>query len=341
MNDFFFQFHAKLMDPERIPYALAAILVTMVVGVITGPLAGNANPLQWLVVDKLFGGIGDKLDKTHRPRADLMFRGFMLGAGALLFALILGKFYQYLSIHYSYYTITQVLLLSTLLASGSLWFVLLRLYFAVEQKQVGQGAYYAVARTTRKNLVATDDFGIMRTAIGLSARSFDKGMVAPVFWYLVGGLPMAVVYSVIAALVWRFNKDGFSKGFGAVLSAMEKLLGFAPGLFSAALLTLASLFTPTARVHMGLSSWANMKNRATYEQGWLPLSVLAWSLGVSLGGASQDLSGSAIKAPWVGPANATAKINHKHLRRALFLDVTAHFLFLVALCSAYLWSGSL
>ena len=117
------------------------------------------------------------------------------------------------------------------------------------------------------------------------------------------------------------------------------LLGFVPSLYAGALIVLAGVFTPTAKIHKGVVSFFGMENRAGYEQGGYPLSGLAWSLNVALGGASQDLSGSAVKGQWVGPEGATAKNNHKHLRRALYLSVIAHILFLASLCGAYLWSA--
>jgi hypothetical protein len=38
------------MDPDRIPLAISAIVLAAILGVITGPVAGNANPLLWLFV---------------------------------------------------------------------------------------------------------------------------------------------------------------------------------------------------------------------------------------------------------------------------------------------------
>ncbi len=334
------QAHVALMDPERIPLAIGAIMVSIIVGIISGPLAGNANPFLWIILDKLFGGVGDRLDKATRRRSDLAFRGFVLTAFVMFLAIFVGKMLQYGVSGHVFYGLTEVFCVSLLISSGSVWFCLLRLYFAMEQKQVGQGAYYAISRSTRSNLTIGDDFGITRAAMNFTVRSFDKGLVAPIFWYLIGGLPLIVLYSALAGLSWRFGKSGFTKGFGAVPLALERLLGAVPSLLSAMLITLASAFTPTARTHKAITAWLGAKNRSPYEQGGLPLSALAWGLNVSLGGASQDLGGSAIKAAWTGPEGASAKLDHGHLRRGLYVSVMAHILFLASLCGAYLWGGS-
>ncbi|MFP4313700.1 MAG: cobalamin biosynthesis protein, partial [Alphaproteobacteria bacterium] len=207
----------------------------------------------------------------------------------------------------------------------------------LEQNQMAEGAYYGVARTSRVNLNSTDDYGITRIGMALAARSFDKGMVAPVLWYLIAGFSGVFVYAVIAGLAWRFGKDGFTSGFGAVPLALEKLLGFIPSILSAVLMSLASIITPTASIFKSMASW--FSHRAPYEQGGLPLTAMAWTLNVTLGGATQDLNGSSLKNEWVGPKNATAKNDHKHLRRALYINVVAHLLFIAALLGAYISAG--
>ncbi|MCB1563660.1 MAG: cobalamin biosynthesis protein [Alphaproteobacteria bacterium] len=333
------QWHAQLMDAERIPPAVAAILLTMVVGIVTGPVAGNANPFFWLALDKLFGPAGDRLNKPHRPRADLMFRGLILTAAAVFLAVYTGKGFEALAGYgRSAGDALEIICLSLLITSGTVWFSLLKLYFAMERGGLGKGAYYALARSSRLDFSGSDDYGITRAAMGFAVRSFDKGLVAPVLWYLILGFPGAAAYAALAALSWRFGQDGFTKGFGAVPLALERLVGFVPSLFAAVFVMLAGLFTPTAKLHQGLAAWLGHKNRAPYAQGGFPVSALAWSLKVSLGGPVRALEGGARKADWIGPDDATAQNDHRHLRRALYINVTAHILFLASLLGAYLWA---
>jgi adenosylcobinamide-phosphate synthase len=328
------------MDPERIPLAIAALAVCAIIGMVSGPVSGNANPFLWLMVDKLFGGLGDRLDKVQRPRGDLVFRGFLLSALVMFCAIFLGKILTHIVWQQHFNGLTEILLVTLFISAGSIWFALLRLYFAMEKQEIGKGAYFAISRSARTNLTANDDFGITRTAMNFSARSFDKALVSPIFWYLIGGLPLLILYSALAGLAWRFGKSGFSKGFGSVPLVLERLLGFVPSAFAALLITLASFFTPTAGLGKAISAWAGIKNRSPYEQGGLPLSALAWGLNVSLGGASQDINGSAVKAAWTGPEGATAQLDHHHLRRALYINVIAHILFLATLSGAYVCSGA-
>lgn len=329
--------HTMIFDPDRIPFAVLAILLTLVVGVITGPRTGNANPMIWIWVDKMFGGIGDRLDKKERSSGDLAFRGFFVMVVAFVLFVVLGALFQNLALHSGTYGLLEVVLIALALSGGSVWYVLLKLYFALGKGQVEKGAFYAIARTSRINLNTTDDYGITRVGMALAARSFDKNMVAPVLWYLIGGLPAMFGYAALAAVAWRFGKDGFSKGLGSVPLAIEKLLGIVPSIFAALLMSFASVFTPTATIFKSFLSWA--KKGAPYEQGGMPLTAMSYALEVTLGGPAKDIGGSTIKSDWVGPKNATAKVEPHHLRRAMYLNLMAQLLFVVALLGAYLWSG--
>ena len=71
----------------------------------------------------------------------------------------------------------------------------------------------------------------------------------------------------------------------------------------------------------------------------MPVTTLAYSLDVSLGGPSRDLEGSAIQRHWAGPEKATAKLSVKHMYRGLYLIFIAHILLLASLLGAIVISG--
>ena len=76
MFESFSQLHTYVFDAERIPVLIVAMLVTVIVGMITGPVRGNANPFIWQILDVFLGGIGDRMNRKHRKKGDLIFRGF-------------------------------------------------------------------------------------------------------------------------------------------------------------------------------------------------------------------------------------------------------------------------
>ena len=322
------------MDPDRIPYLIAAILLTVVAGMITGPVAGNANSFIWWFFDALFGRIGDRMDRVNRKKTDLEFRGLLFIVVLLLFALLSGQ-----AMNSVFGPTEELVLVALCLTSGSVWYILLKLYFALYKTGKVEGAYYGLSRSSRVDLNSTDDFGITRVGLNFAAVSFDKGLVAPSIWYLIGGVPALLIYCIVSYAAWRFGKSGFSKGFGKVPMALEKLMGFIPSLFSGFLFSGASALTPTAKLHKALMSWWTIKGKAPYEEGGIVLSAIAWPLNVSLGGPVQDITGSSLQKMWIGPEGATAKLDHNHLKRGIYINVIAHLLFVFALLAAYVYAG--
>lgn len=339
MKEIYTQLHAQIMDADRIPFAIAALFLTIAMGMISGPIRGNANPFIWQIYDGLFGFLGDRMDNTSRQKGDLVFRGFLLTCLACVSSFLLGKYLLSALGFYIDKALIELVFVSICISSGAIWFVVLRLYFALQNNGSARGAFYGLSRSSRIDLNSTDDFGITRTGLCFLAVSFDKGLVAPLFWYLVGGIPVLSLYTCLAAMAWRFGKCGFTKGFGSVPLALERLMGMIPSLLAGVLFTAASSFTPTARFHKSLLSWWAVHDKAPYEQGGIPVSAIAWPLHISLGGPVQDLSGSTLKNLWVGPSGATAQLNSKHLQRGLYINIIAHLLFLAALSAAYVYSG--
>lgn len=329
----------SFVDPARLPVALMAILIVLLVGAVSGPMHGNANPFLWLLLNKTIFRFGGKLDRVQRKARDLRGRGLLFTLFILVCAYALGIALAYLVQIYPFYKLSEALFLSLMLTGGSVWFALLRLYFSLEKGKVSKGTYYTIAHSTRNDLVNSDDFGITRIGMGFAVRSFEKGMVAPVFWYLIGGLPAAVLYAALAALAWRFGKEGFTKAFGSTALALEKLAGFIPHLLSGLIVALAGLFTPKSGMTRALLAQMSGDKRIPYEQGGVVLTALAYTLNLSLGGPSVDLDGSAIKRPWVGPEKASAKVSASHLRRALYISLMAHILFVASLLGCMIWAG--
>ncbi len=335
ISAFIASLHEQLLDPARLPAAACAIVFVAFMGVVGMAFGGNANPYFWRAIEILFGKLGSKLGDADRDEGDLASRGLIMAFTALIVSFLIGRAFQILSTEYPAYLLVDIVALSLVLSVGTVWQALIRLHKALQSKELVKGAFYTIAKTTRSNLTAADEFTITRVGIGMGAKVLDKGVVAPVIWYLIGGLPAAFLYAGLAALAWRFGKEGFGRGFGAPMLALEKLMGFVPNVLSGLLIALSGLITPTAGMTRAVFSLVPFrKGAAPYEQGGAAVTAMAFALKVSLGGPTQDLEGSAIKRAWTGPQDATAQIGAKHLHRGLYILVIAHILFLLGLMAA-------
>ncbi|MEM9469826.1 MAG: cobalamin biosynthesis protein [Pseudomonadota bacterium] len=337
MVEFIQNIHSQIFDPERLPVAIVAVLLVFLFGMFKSPPGGFTTPILWALLDKLFGKMGAKMDQSGRLSGDLIFRGFLLTIFALSIFFLFGRFADRALASMPYDLIINALVLSFTMASGSSVFALAMLYKALNKKQVVEGAYYRIARSTRTNLSKSDDYTITRVGIGMILRSFDKGVIAPVLWYLIFGFSGAFIYTALAGLSWRFGRDGHNKHFGQTAMALERLLGFVPNMMAGFFIAVAGLFTPTASMRKSFMGWMMSKGGALYEEGGFPLTSAAWGLTVSLGGPTNDIDGHAIKRNWVGPQKATAQLEPIHLHRVIYLIIIAHILFIAALAGAMIF----
>lgn len=332
-------FHSQIFDADRLPVAIMAVMLVLFVGMFKSPPGGLTTPILWHLIDKLFGNLGAKMDKPGRLPGDLIFRGFLLTVMVVCIFFLFGRYADQFVSQISYYRIPDALLLSLCMASGSSVFALAQLYKALHKKSVDKHSYYRIARSTRTNLAKADDFTITRVGMGMMVRTFDKGIVAPVLWYLIFGLAGAFIFTALAGLSWRFGRDG--KGsIGQAAMGMERLMGFVPNALAGFFIGIGALFTPTAGLIPSFRGWFASKGQAKYEEGGYPVTAAAWGLKVSLGGPTQDIDGHVIKRAWVGPEKSTAQLAAIHLHRAIYITMIAHILFIAALSGAMLFGQS-
>ncbi|NQZ14497.1 MAG: cobalamin biosynthesis protein [Alphaproteobacteria bacterium] len=301
--------HSQIFDPDRLPIAIAAVLIILFVGMFRAPFGGNTAPIFWHLIDKLFGNLGDRMDKKDRLKGDLIFRGLLLTLMVTSMGFLFGRFFDTAVPTLPYSDVYEVFVLCLCMASGTSVFALARLYKALNNKNVDEDAYYRIARSTRTNLSKSDDYTITRVGMGMLARNFDKGVVSPVLWYLIFGLSGAFLYTGLAGLAWRFGKDGKSSGFGQSALGLERLLGAIPNFMAGLFMAFAATFTPTASTSRAVKGWLASKGRAKYEEGGGPLTSGAWALNASLGGPTQDVNGDSIQRGWVGPERASAQLD--------------------------------
>lgn len=319
----------SFFDLDRIPYAIVAVLLSVAGGLLSGAFRLPALPFLWLVFNSTLGVLGQRLDKKHRPKADLVFRGFvLLMFGIILFAL-LGRVLDAMSQSYGQFGVLEVVYLSLCLASGSLFVLILRVFKGLA------GAKDDLSKGTNLALSKGDQYCVTREALSFVSRGFDKMCVAPVIFYLIGGLPIVCVYVCIMSTAWFFGKNGFTKGFGALALSLDFILSLIPSFIAAFFIALAAVLTPKTHPLTAFGAFLNVFRYAPYHQGAGCVSVMAHALNVQLGGAVSDIHGSAIQNEWVGPKAASAKVSKVKLQHGLYLIVVAHLLFLMVLGLAY------
>lgn len=321
-------------DSYDVLIALFAVVLSLVVGVLLGPLRTSAHAFWGRFVDGVFAQVGRKLDRPSRPPADLALRGFALGLAVLTTGWVAGTLLERLGARLGRHFDISVVALSFLLSTSSVFFLLNRVRKGLENPRTATeraAAIALVSRASGTDLSGADEFALVRAALPICTRGLARGLVAPVIWFLAGGLPLAFAACGLDALSRRFADRDPPASFALMIVWIDRLAGLIPDILSAFILAFSALFTHTAGFFRALKGLLARKGVAGFSQGGRPLSVAAWALNISVGGPSRSLEGIARNSPWIGPEGATARLDPRHLRRFLYLAAVAHLIVILAL----------
>ncbi|AIT78918.1 adenosylcobinamide-phosphate synthase CbiB [Novosphingobium pentaromativorans] len=155
-----------------------------------------------------------------------------------------------------------------------------------------EGAREAVGRIVGRDTTALDQAGVARAAIESLAESFCDGVVAPLFWLLVLGLPGAWIYKALnTADSMIGHREVPYTHFGWAAARSDDLANLLPARLSGLLLCLAALG--------GLATlWRDHARHASPNAGW-PEAAMAGALSVRLAGPIA-YDGELADKPWIG-----------------------------------------
>ncbi len=159
-----------------------------------------------------------------------------------------------------------------------------------------QSVAMIVGRDTRE----MDEPAVARAAIESAAENFSDGVIAPAFWFLIGGLPGILIYKIVntadSMIGYRTERH---RDFGWASARLDDLLNLIPARLTALLLF------PWGRP---LSLWREILTEARRHRspnaGW-PEAALSRSLSVALSGP-RAYHGEMRDFPWVNPEGRAA-----------------------------------
>ena len=254
---------------------------------------GNAlgHPVEWI------GALVSRIDKTLNLERHLPGRRKLLGilglAVLVAVILIIG-----VALHVIVFTALQgtsfygqviglvVLgaLASTLLAQRALYTHVAAVAQALEHDGLGR-ARLAVAKIVGRDTNALTESGVARAAIESLAENFSDGIVAPVFWLAIGGLPGGLMYKAVNTADSMIGyKTVRYKDFGWATARFDDLINLPASRLSAALLILAAGLKPGASARGSLKAvWRDARRHRSPNAGW-PEAAVAGALALSLAG---------------------------------------------------------
>ncbi|MBS0520718.1 MAG: cobalamin biosynthesis protein, partial [Proteobacteria bacterium] len=177
--------------------SLLAAFIESVVGYPNFVFRAIGHPVTWIArvitwADKAWNSDEDSEVQQRMQGVALLL--FLVG-GSLVAGLVVTRVLYLLLPSVLAFVICAVVA-SSLLAQRSLESHVIAVADALDARGLAAGRQ-AVAMIVGRDTAELDEAGVSRAAIESLAESFSDGVVAPLFWLVIGGLPASLAYKAI------------------------------------------------------------------------------------------------------------------------------------------------
>jgi len=212
--------------------------------------------------------------------------------------------------------VAEAALIAVLIAQRSLYEHVAAVAVALDRHGLAAGRA-AVQRIVGRDPMTLDTHGVARAAIESLAENFSDGVVAPVFWYLLLGLPGLFAYKMANTLDSMIgHRTPRYRSFGWATARFDDVLNLVPAPISGLLLAAAAVFAKKGRPERALAIMLrDGRKHHSPNAGW-PESAMAGALGLALAGPRHYPEGL-VADPWLGDGSARAATSD--IARALHL----------------------
>jgi len=179
----------------------------------------------------------------------------------------------------------------------------------------------AFAELTRRPLDERDGHALVRVGVERLARSLDRRYVAPAFWFLLGGTPGLLLWSVVDGADAALGAPGVrNSAFGMTAARLDDALGALPARATALIIAAAAGFVGGASASASARvAWRDARLSPSFNMGW-PIAATAGALGLSLCGPRRE-GAVVVSEAWLG--NGRARASTSDLDRAAVLAAVA------------------
>ena len=300
------------------------ILIAVILDLILGDPYGFPHPV--IYIGKLISFLDEKGREKCNSSKQLKFLGLMIviivsiasfGIPYLLLWLMKPYFWGY--------HLLQVAILWTTLAATSLRKESLKVYDALLKEDIKESRKmlsYIVGRDT-SNLNKNE---IIRADVETIAENTADGIIAPLFYAMIGGAPLAMLYkgmntmdSMLGYITPQYKDIGFFPAH------VDDIVNYIPARISGILFILVS---PIVKGNIITTACIVIRDRRNHKSPncAYPESAVAGALGIQLGG-DNNYFGEIIKKPTMG--DYINPLNENHIQQTVTLMYAAEILFVI------------
>lgn len=207
------------------------------------------DPWQWPHIVKFIGKRIASAERFLRQRIPATAEGEKLGGSLLVLWLVflavclpgavLWCCYQ---LHWTVGLLTESLLCYQLLAMKDLKQESMKVYQQLQQNNL-PGARQAVSMIVGRDTQRLDETGVIKAAVETVAENASDGVIAPMFYILLGGGVLGTVYKTINTMDSMIGyKNEQYLFFGRTAAKLDDVVNFIPARLTGVLLVIAAVF---------------------------------------------------------------------------------------------------
>ncbi|MDO8356871.1 MAG: adenosylcobinamide-phosphate synthase CbiB [Nitrospirota bacterium] len=294
------------------------LAVACIVDAVVGDPRGFPHPVRWL------GSVVEWCDRhvdrlAFSPPKQRM-AGVLLAAALPTGAYAAGAVLIWLggSIDPLVGTVVTVLLAWTTLAARDLMDHVLSVQRALQSHSLPE-ARSAVAQIVGRDTEEMAEADIVRATVETIAESTADGIVAPLFYLVIGGAPLALAYKAINTLDSMIGHlDDRYRWFGWASARLDDVANFLPARITALLLVLSAGILSRSWPVMQRAWQVLLRDGGQHPSpnSGRPEAAMAGALGVQLGGVNR-YDGLSLERPCLG--DPVQPLTQAHIGRALAL----------------------
>jgi len=209
---------------------------------------------------------------------------------------------------------------TALVAQRELYAAVRRVALAINTEGLESGRT-AVGHIVGRDPAQLDEPGVARAGSESLAENFSDGVVAPVFWYVLFGIPGLLVYKAVNTLDSMIGyRDDKYAAFGFTAARLDDVLNLIPARLAGLIIACAATVAPRGKPLAAFKTmWRDASKHKSPNAGW-PEAAMAGALGLALAGPRR-YARHVQDDPWIG--SGTAKATASDMERALYLFVVA------------------
>ncbi|HUD85272.1 MAG TPA: adenosylcobinamide-phosphate synthase CbiB [Xanthobacteraceae bacterium] len=294
--------------------ALFAMLIELCAGYPQALLRAIGHPVTW--IGRLIAALDRRLNREDERRATGIVAVLVLLGIVGSIAFVVER--ELLRLPFG--LVITAMIASSLIAQRSLHRHVSDVAAALEQGSLAAGRE-AVSHIVGRDTAALDEAGVARAAIESLAENFSDGIVAPVLWMAIAGLPGAALYKTInTADSMIGHRTPRHKVFGWAAARLDDLVNLPASRLAALLLiAAAALRRDASAVDAWRMVWFDAPRHRSPNAGY-PEAAMAGALDLSLAGP-RVYDGVRLDDATMGSGRWDAKT--ADIRRALALYRTA------------------